>query len=116
MMLADHQISYMAIPTLEDLKQTLFPAGNLIIELGYPFKVTTKGDIETAAFLAEYPRGAVGHYSMITLIISSATKMVTRQIHSFTDACTSQGGTTKIFDANGTELSPEGLLKKYYVN
>ena len=46
---ANHQISYMAIPTLEDLKQTLFPAGDLIIELGYPFKVTTKGDIETGS-------------------------------------------------------------------
>ena len=37
-------------------------------------------------------------------------------IHSFTEKCISHGGTIKMFDADGlTELSPDGLLKKYYV-
>ena len=98
------------------MKYTLFPTDDISAEIGYPFKVTTKSDIETEAFLNGHNPGTLGNHSMVQLIVSLATKMVTRQIHSFTDECTSQGGTTKIFDVDATELSSEGLLKKYYVN
>ncbi len=71
--------------------------------MGYPFKVTTKSDIETAAILNGHPPGAVGHYSMMPLIVSGAIKALTRHIYEFTEECMSQGGTTKIFDVDDTE-------------
>ena len=43
-------ISVLVIPTLEDLKLTMFEPGDLGPEVGYPLKVTTKEDIESASF------------------------------------------------------------------
>ena len=111
----DRRVSLLAIPTLEDLKYTLFEPSDLVQDVGYPLKVTTKQDIESAAFLALSPPGTLGHYSMIPTIVSRITEVLTEHIHSFTEECVSHGGTTKIVDAEGlTELSPEALLKKYY--
>ena len=94
----------------------MFVPDDPTLEIGYPFRVTTNGEIETAAFLAQSPSGTLGHHTMIPSIVSAASEMVTAHINSFTDECKSQGGTTKIFDADGTELSSDGLLKKYYIN
>ena len=111
----DRSVSFLVIPTLEDLRSTMFIPGDLVQEIGYPLKVTTKQDIESAAFLAQSPRGTLGHYGMIPTIVSRITEMLTEHIHSFIEECISHGGTAKIFDADGlTELSLDDLLKKYY--
>lgn len=94
---------------------TIFVPDDHTLEIWYPFRVT-KGELETAAFLAQSPPGTLGHHTMIPNIVSGASEMPTARIHSFTDECRSEGETTKIFDADGTELSSDGLLKKYYIN
>jgi hypothetical protein len=47
-------VSFLVIPIQEDLKYTLFEPGDLVQEVGYPLKVITKEDIESAAFLAQF--------------------------------------------------------------
>lgn len=74
-------VSDVAIPTLEDSKQTLFISDDPALEVGYPFRVTTMGDIEMAALLAESPTGTLGHYSMKPIIISA--RLVINCIHDF---------------------------------
>jgi hypothetical protein len=106
---------FLVIPTLEDLKSTMFESGDLEQEIRYPLKITTKDDIESAAILANSPPGTVGHCSMIPTIVSRTAERVAQHIHSFTEECTSHGGTIAIFDADGlTKLSLDGLLRKYY--
>jgi len=82
-------ISFLVIPTLEDLKSTMFEAGDLVQEVEYPLKVTTKQDIESASFLAKSPPRTLGHYNMIPHIVSTVTEMLTRHIHGFTKECIS---------------------------
>ena len=43
----DRRVSFLVIPTLEDLKYTLFEPSDLVQDVGYPLKVTTKQDIES---------------------------------------------------------------------
>ena len=112
---SNRPISFLVIPTLEDLKSTMFEAGDLVQDVGYPLKVTTKEDIESAALLAQYPPGTLGHHDMVPTIVSRITKRTSELIHYFIEECISQNGTTKMFDADGhMELSPDGLFKKYY--
>jgi hypothetical protein len=108
-------VSFLAIPTLEDLKYTLFEQTDPEQEVGYPLKVTTIEDIESTAFLAQCSPGTLGHHNMIPTVASRMTEIVTEHIHSFTEEAITLGGTARIFDADGlTQLSLDHLLKKYY--
>ena len=109
------KISFLAIPTLEDLKSSFFESGDLVQEVGYPYKVTTMEDIISVAFLAQSPPGTLGHHDMISTVVSRIAEITEKHIRSFIQESISNGGTTKIFDADGlTEISLDGLLKKYY--
>jgi hypothetical protein len=70
-------ISFLVIPTLEDLKSALFEPGDLVQEVGYPLKVTTKDDMESAAFLTHSPPGTLSHHGMIPTVVSRITGMAT---------------------------------------
>lgn len=108
-------ISFLAIPTLEDLKLVLFEAGNLANDHGYPIKVTTMGDIESVAFLVRSPPGTIGSPDLIPALVSQITRIISQDIQNFTKECNSNAGTTKILDADGlTELSLDTLLRKYF--
>jgi hypothetical protein len=48
-----HKVSWVTIPTLEDLKCSLYEPSGLIPDLG-PEKVITLQDIETAACISDY--------------------------------------------------------------
>ena len=43
-------VSFLVIPTLEDLKDTMFEPTDPAQEVGYPLKVTTNEDIESELF------------------------------------------------------------------
>jgi hypothetical protein len=111
----NRRVSFLVIPTLEDLKYTMFEQTDPAQEVGYPLKVTSKEDIESAAFLAQSPPGILAHYDMIPTLVSRITKIVTGHIHSFTKEAIALGGTTRIIDADGlTPISHDHLFKKYY--
>src|SRR4051812_38979150 len=80
---SNRPISFFVIPTVEDLKSTMFKAGDLVQDVGYPLIVTTKEDIESAALLAEYPPGTLGHHDKVPTIVSRITKMTSELIHNF---------------------------------
>jgi hypothetical protein len=106
-------VSFLVIPTLEDLKYTMFEPTTQ--EVGYPLKITKKEDLESAAFLAQCLAGTLGHYDMIPILVSKITEMVTGHIRSFTKEAIALGGTTRIVDADGlTPISQDYLFKKYY--
>jgi len=107
------RVSFLVIPTLEDLKYTMFePTAQ---EVGYPLKITTKEDIESAAFLAQCLPETLGHYDTIPILVSRIIETVTGHIHSFTKEAIAHGGTTRIVDADGlTPISQDYLFKKYY--
>jgi len=108
-------ISFLAIPTLEDLKLVLFEAGNLANDHGYPIKVTTMGDIESVAYIAGSPPGSIGFPALIPDLVSLMTRMISEHIQNFCKECNNSGGRTKILDADGlTELSLNALFKKYF--
>jgi hypothetical protein len=103
-------ISFLAIPTLEDLKLVLFEAN----DHGYPIKVTTMGDIESVAYIAGLP-GSLGSPDLIPDLVSLMTRMISEHIQNFCEECNNNAGTTKILDADGsTELSLNAFLKKYF--
>jgi hypothetical protein len=102
-------ISFLAIPTLEDLKLVLFEAN----DHGYPIKVTTMGDIESVAYIAGLP-GSLGSPALIPDSVSLMTRMISEHIQNFCEECNNSAGTTKILDADGVELSLSALLRKYY--
>ena len=108
-------VSFLAIPTLEDLKLVLFEAGNLANDHGYPTRVTTMGDIESVAFLVRSPPGTIGSPDLIPDLVSQITRIISQDIQNFSKECNSNAGTTKILDADGlTELSLDTLLRKYF--
>ena len=103
-------ISFLVIPTLEDLKLVLFEANGH----GYPIKVTTMGDIESDVYLAGLPPGSLGSPALIPDLVSLMTRMISEHIQNFCEECNNSAGTTKILDADGVELSLSALLRKYY--
>jgi hypothetical protein len=89
--------------------------GDLVVDYGYPSKVTTLQEIESAAFLARSALGTVSSPEYIPTLISHITKTISEDIQNFNKECNHYAGTTKIFDADGrTELSLDSLLTKYF--
>lgn len=108
-------MSFLVIPTLEDLKYTMFSPTDPAQEVGYPLKITTMEDIESAAFMAQSPPGTLAHHDMIPVIVSRFTEIVTQQVRDFTNEAIAHGGKTRIIDADGlTPISQDHLFKKYY--
>ena len=106
-----HKITWLAIPTLEDLKCALYEAGDLVLDVG-PEKVFTMQDIETAAYVSDCS------YQMrfVPILASNVMEMVNITLNNFNDECLHSGGTTKIFDVDRhAELSPDDLFRKYYI-
>jgi hypothetical protein len=109
-----HPVSFLVIPTLEDLKLVLFEAGNLVNDHGYP-RVTTMGDIESVAFLVRSPPGTIGSPDLIPALVSQITRIISQDIQNFSKECNGNAGTIKILDADGlTELSLDTLFRKYF--
>jgi len=81
-----HKISWLAIPTLEDLKCALYEAGDQILNLG-PQKVFTMQDIETAAYMSDCSY----QFRFVPRLASMVMEMVSKELENFKNACTSSG-------------------------
>jgi hypothetical protein len=104
------KLSWLAIPTLEDLKYALFEADGSIMDLGSE-KVFTMQDIETIAYLSDYS----SQLKFMSALASNVMKIVPNTIDNFKKECFSSGGTAKILDVNrDSELSLDEFFNKYY--
>jgi hypothetical protein len=105
-----HAITWLAIPTLEDLKCALYEAGDLVLDGGSE-KVFTMQDIETIAYVSDCSY----QFRFVPALASNIMEMVNITLNNYKDECLHSGGTTKIFDVDRrAELSQDELFKKYY--
>jgi hypothetical protein len=105
-----HPISFSVIPTLEDMRDLLFEPGDLAQNIEN--RVATMQDIDLAACLAGAPQQVI---RKVPYVGSNIAIMVSIIIHNPMNECIHSGGTTEIFDSDGsTELSLDSLSEKYF--
>lgn len=105
-----HRVSWLAIPTLEDLKYALYEASDSILDIG-PEKVYSIRDIETAAYVSDCSY----QFRFVPTLASLIRKMLSNTIVNFQSECSRSGGTTKMFEVNrSADLTVDEFFKKYY--
>ena len=108
------KISTWFIPTLEDLKNSLF----LNNDPGYPYMITTTEDVKQVADFVVKKEGLSSETlgSHIATIIPIIVERIILSITDYQDECKAHGGTSRIFDAGSDRrvLSKDELVKKYH--
>ncbi|HEY7079684.1 MAG TPA: hypothetical protein VH500_08285 [Nitrososphaeraceae archaeon] len=113
------RISFLVIPTLEDLKYLLFEPEDQTEKYSHQSKVTTIQDIESASFMGVggFDPVAIGIRKNLPTVIFNLRERVSHIARNFTEECHNQGGTIKVFGADGiTEISLDKIFEKYYSN
>jgi len=110
-------VSFLSIPTLRDLQDLLLER----VEPEDPsekrrrnLKVITMQDIESETYLTYPDPSLEGVRKNLPIVVDNLRRMFSSLVRNFIDECIMHGGTTKIFDIDGREISPDDLLEKYY--
>lgn len=106
-----NKTGWMAVPTLEDLKNALYESVSIAQDLGLPDKVINMQDLETASYRSDFPRALESFQNLASQMVA----MVTSNFNSYKNECRRSAGTTKILDIDHTtELSLDNFFRKYY--